>query len=209
MSEGDGIRDVQRRQLGAAIRRRRHARELTLAQLSAPAGVSVSMLSQVERGLLDPSLDTLRRIADALGTVPFRLLEEQGAVVGIVRRGSGRAIVDEDGGFRFEVLSPSLDGAFAIAVWELQPGHSSASRPRAHPAEEASLFLQGRGRLEIGDEAFELTAGDCITFDPARLNRLTATGDEPVICVNVISPAPSDPMSLRWPDRGAIITEPR
>jgi len=50
-----------------------HAASLTLATVSERAGISVSMLSQVERGLLDPSLDTLRNIADALGTAPFRL----------------------------------------------------------------------------------------------------------------------------------------
>ena len=182
------FREIQRRQLGGAMRRRRHARDLTLAQLSARAGVSVSMLSQVERGLLDPSLDSLRNIADALGTSPFRLLEEDGTVSGIVRRGSGRTIVTEDGGFRFELLSPSLEGAFEIAVWELKPGHSSTSQPRAHPGEEANLFLQGWARLEIGEETMELRAGDCITFDPSRPHRVTALGDEVVICVDVISP---------------------
>jgi transcriptional regulator with XRE-family HTH domain len=188
MSAAPDFREIQRRQLGGAIRRRRHARDLTLAQVSALAAVSVSMLSQVERGLLDPSLDTLRNIAEALGTSPFRLLEEEGTVAGIVRRGSGRTIVSEDGAFRFELLSPSLDGAFEIAVWELQPGHSSTNQPRAHPGEEANLFLQGHARLEIGDETMELRAGDCITFDPTRPHRVTALGDEVVICVDVISP---------------------
>ena len=188
MSAAPDFREIQRRQLGGAIRRRRHAHALTLAQLSATAAVSVSMLSQVERGLLDPSLDTLRNIADALGTSPFRLLEEEGTVAGIVRRGSGRTIVAEDGAFRFELLSPSLDGAFEIAVWELEPGHSSTGQPRAHPGEEANLFLQGHARLEIGDEVLDLHAGDCITFDPTRPHRVTALGDEVVICVDVISP---------------------
>jgi transcriptional regulator with XRE-family HTH domain len=188
MSAAPDFREIQRRQLGGAIRRRRHARGLTLAALSAAAGVSVSMLSQVERGLLDPSLDTLRNIAEALGTSPFRLLEEEETVAGIVRRGTGRTIISDDGAFRFELLSPSLDGAFEIAVWELAPGHSSTGTPRAHPGEEANLFLQGRARLEIGEEVLELAAGDCITFDPTRPHRVTALGDEVVICVDVISP---------------------
>src|SRR3954452_18321407 len=147
MTAAPDFREIQRRQLGAAIRRRRHGRGLTLAALSASSGVSVSMLSQVARGLLDPSLDPLRNIADALGTSPFRLLGEEGSVAGIVRRGAGRTMASEDGAFRFELLSPSLEGAFEIAVWELEPGHSSTSVPRAHPGEEANLFLQGRARL--------------------------------------------------------------
>jgi transcriptional regulator with XRE-family HTH domain len=181
-------RDLSRRQLGRAIRRRRQADSLTLATVAERAGISVSMLSQVERGLLDPSLETLRNIADALGTAPFRLLAEEGAVAGIVRRGEGKVLETDDGGFRFELLSPSVDGAFEIAVWELAPGCSSGSRPRPHPGEEANLFLQGRALLEIGDERIEVTAGDCITFDPRRPHRVTAVGDETVICVDVISP---------------------
>jgi len=169
------FRDIQRRQLGAAIRRRRHALDLTLAQLSATAGISVSMLSQVERGLLDPSLESLRNVAEALGTVPFRLLAEEGTVLGIVRRGAGRRIIDDD-------------GAFEIAVWELEPGHSSTSRPRAHAGEEANLLLQGRARLQIGDETVDLAAGDCITFDPTIPHRVTALGEETVVCVDVICP---------------------
>ena len=86
-----------RRQLGGAIRRRRHAASLTLATVSERAGISVSMLSQVERGLLDPSLDTLRKIADALGTAPFRLLAEEGPVAGVVRRGERRMLLDDAG----------------------------------------------------------------------------------------------------------------
>jgi transcriptional regulator with XRE-family HTH domain len=181
-------RALVRRQLGRAIRRRRHAGNLTLATVSERAGISVSMLSQVERGLLDPSLDTLRNIAEALGTVPFRLLAEERAVSGVVRRGEGRVFESPDGGFRFELLSPSLDGAFEIAVWELRPGESSAGLPRSHPGEEANLFLQGRALIEIGDERIEVSPGDCITFDPTRPHRVTATGDETVVCVDVISP---------------------
>ena len=131
-SESDS-RALVRRQLGGAIRRRRHAASLTLATVSERAGISVSMLSQVERGLLDPSLDTLRNIADALGTAPFRLLAEEGPVAGVVRRGERRTLVERGGHVHAELLSPSAEGAFAITVWELQPGESQAGRPARTP----------------------------------------------------------------------------
>jgi transcriptional regulator with XRE-family HTH domain len=181
-------RGLVRRQLGRAIRQRRHAASLTLATVSERAGISVSMLSQVERGLLDPSLDTLRSIAEALGTAPFRLLAEESAVTGVVRRGEGRVLQSADGKYRFELLSPSLDGAFEIGIWELRPGESNAGRPCAHPGEKANLVLQGRAVLEIGHERIEIGAGDCITFDPRQPHRVTAVGDETVVCVDVISP---------------------
>ena len=36
-----------------------------------------------------------------------------------------------------------LEGAFEIALWELHPGASRLGDPRAHPGEEANLFLRG------------------------------------------------------------------
>jgi transcriptional regulator with XRE-family HTH domain len=182
----DDPRALVRRQLGGAIRRRRHAASLTLATVSERAGISVSMLSQVERGLLDPSLDTLRNIADALGTAPFRLLAEVGSVTGIVRRGERAVVADEDA--RIELLSPSAEGAFEIALWELPPGSTRQGAARAHPGEEANFLLQGRALLDIDDEQIALAAGDCITFDPRKPHRVTAVGDEPLICVNVVGP---------------------
>ena len=156
-------RALVRRQLGGAIRRRRHAASLTLATVSERAGISVSMLSQVERGLLDPSLDTLRNIADALGTAPFRLLAEEGPVAGVVRRGERR---DRHGRGRrtshSELLSPSAEGAFAITVWELQPGESRLGDGAGSSAgEEANVLLQGARQ-----------AGDRRRADRARHGRL-------------------------------------
>ncbi|MDX6600696.1 MAG: hypothetical protein QOE87_4583 [Gaiellales bacterium] len=184
-------RALVRRQLGGAIRRRRHAASLTLATVSERAGISVSMLSQVERGLLDPSLDTLRNIAEALGTAPFRLLAEEGSVAGVVRRGERRVIEGADGEPPIELLSPSGEGAFAITLWELEPGSSKVGEPRAHPGEEANLLLRGRARLEIGDERIDLSEGDCVTFDPRNPHRVTAVGKAPAVCLAVIYPPES------------------
>jgi transcriptional regulator with XRE-family HTH domain len=182
----DDPRALVRRQLGGAIRRRRHAADLTLATVSERAGISVSMLSQVERGLLDPSLDTLRNIADALGTAPFRLLAEESSAAGVVRR--GERTLSETGDVRVELLSPSGEGAFEIALCELQPGRSKDGSPRVHPGEQANLVLQGRALFEIDDEQIDLAAGDCVTFDPRKTYRVTAVGDEVLIYVDVVCP---------------------
>jgi len=186
-SESDS-RALVRRQLGGAIRRRRHAASLTLATVSERAGISVSMLSQVERGLLDPSLDTLRNVADALGTAPFRLLAEEGPVAGVVRRGERQVLSGDADNVRAELLSPSTEGAFAITVWELEPGATRLVDAQAHPGEEANLLLKGSARLEIGDELIDLAVGDCVTLDRRSAHRMTAVGRAPLVCLAVVSP---------------------
>ncbi len=52
--------------LGAVIRRQRELAELPMRQLAAMAGISNPYLSQIERGLRDPSEQVLRSLADSL-----------------------------------------------------------------------------------------------------------------------------------------------
>src|SRR3546814_19856117 len=60
--------------LGASIRHLRHARGRTLVQLAEATGLSHPFLSQLERGLAQPSLSSLRRTALALPTSPIELI---------------------------------------------------------------------------------------------------------------------------------------
>jgi len=55
------------RTIGANIRQRRAAGDMTLEDLAASAGLSVTYLGQTERGQRNPSALVLWRIADALG----------------------------------------------------------------------------------------------------------------------------------------------
>lgn len=60
--------------VGAAVRRRRRALELTLAAVAARSGLSVPFLSQIENDRARPSHSSLERIADALRTTAVELL---------------------------------------------------------------------------------------------------------------------------------------
>jgi len=79
-SEADG-EDAAAERLGAHIRRLRHARGLTLVRLADATDLSHPFLSQMERGLAQPSLASLRRIAVALGTSPIELIAAADAPV--------------------------------------------------------------------------------------------------------------------------------
>lgn len=73
--EGDA-----RRVLGGFIRAQRQMANLSLRQLSALTQVSNPYLSQVERGLHEPSVRVLRSIADALNVSAETLFEQAGLV---------------------------------------------------------------------------------------------------------------------------------
>jgi transcriptional regulator with XRE-family HTH domain len=83
----DDVDKAQLEALAGVLRAQRAAARLTLRELSALTNVSNAYLSQVERGLHEPSLSVLRAIASALGTPLGALL----AGAGILEEESGQA----------------------------------------------------------------------------------------------------------------------
>ena len=73
-------KDDPRRMLGDFIRAQRQMANLSLRQLSALTEVSNPYLSQVERGLHEPSVRVLKSIADALNVSAETLFEQSGLI---------------------------------------------------------------------------------------------------------------------------------
>ncbi len=71
--------------LGAYIRAQRQLADLSLRQLATLSNVSNAYLSQVERGLHQPSLKVLRSIADALDISTEHMLAQAGVVTASTR----------------------------------------------------------------------------------------------------------------------------
>jgi transcriptional regulator with XRE-family HTH domain len=68
--------NLLRRELGAALRRRREEQHRTLRSVAADAGVSLGYLSEVERGVKEASSELLAAICGALGvSLPVILVE--------------------------------------------------------------------------------------------------------------------------------------
>jgi transcriptional regulator with XRE-family HTH domain len=61
--------------LATNLRRLRIARGLTQSELGAKAGITRAHLNRLERGAFNASLDTVSRLAAALGVAPLKLLK--------------------------------------------------------------------------------------------------------------------------------------
>jgi transcriptional regulator with XRE-family HTH domain len=85
-SENGGVSQdpwkTQLEALGALLRAQRQAAELSLRDLAALTNVSNAYLSQLERGLHEPSLSVLQAIASALGIPLGALLTRAGVLTG-------------------------------------------------------------------------------------------------------------------------------
>jgi transcriptional regulator with XRE-family HTH domain len=179
---------AERESLGRAIRELRLSQGRTLASVAAEAGVSVSLLSQVETGQTDPSLDSLRDIADALGTAPFKLLAEQPVLSGLVRAGEGKQLALPDSTVSVELLSPSMAGPFEVIRWTVEVDGVTALSPRGHGGVETTVLLSGLVRVEIGSETVTLRPGDALTAEAKIPHRTVNLSDEPAEGISIISP---------------------
>ena len=176
--------------LGSDIRALRKSRFLTLQQLAEALGRSVGFVSQLERGISEPSISDLRKIA-AIFEVPISLFFDQAqgdpAESGfVVRAGHRRRLGGDDGELSEELLSPDLGGSFEIIRSEFAAG---ASRDEAiiRDTEEAGYVVSGHLELEIDGRWFDLHPGDSFRF-AAMSMRWRNTGDENAVVIWVISP---------------------
>ncbi len=78
--QGGSAREERTSVLGSYIRAQRQLADLSLRQLATLSNVSNAYLSQVERGLHQPSLKVLRSIADALDISTEHLLSQTGVM---------------------------------------------------------------------------------------------------------------------------------
>ncbi len=176
--------------LAGNLRALRKARRMTLADLGQQLDRSVGWLSQVERGLSRPSVEDLRRFAQAFG-VPLGLFFGHDAPVEaekgvVVRAGRRRSLGSSETGLVEELLSPDLGGSFELVRSEFAPG-ARLEAPSLRPTEEAGYVVSGRFDIEIDGTWHRLAAGDSFRFKEKPF-RWRNPGTIAAVVVWVISP---------------------
>lgn len=157
--------------LGQRLRNLRHDRGLSLKQLSEEASISIALLSQVERNQLDPSLDTLRKLAKALNVPLFSLFhEEPTATAAVVPHDRRLSITTTPGAVTYTRISPGF-GRLEVLEGTLAPGAASSPVLWEHTSEECAVVMHGTLTVEFPDESYTLNAGDSVYFDSKRPHR--------------------------------------
>ncbi len=189
--------------LGQHIRANRLQQGMTGSELARRAGVSRSLVSQIERGSLSPSIDVLRRIALALDLQVGVLFDDvgNGRASGVkARSASGRPgarVVRRDqrkllslpaSHVRYELLSPDLQGRLEFVRMEVDPGQVMPSVGWSHSGEESILILEGSAQFQYGDERFNLQSGDTVTFDSGVPHLLANSGDQVIVAISAGTP---------------------
>jgi XRE family transcriptional regulator, regulator of sulfur utilization len=160
------------KQLGRSVRGHREAARLSLGALAVKSGVSKANLSTIEAGAGNPSLETLWRLAGALGlSLGVLLGEAEPPRTRLLRAGEGAPFASESGLAGEMLLTEGRPHRTEILALELPAAGDYRSGSHQIGTEEFVLCIAGR--LEVGpiDQEQLLKPGDSLWFPADRDHR--------------------------------------
>jgi len=177
-------------QIGRCVRHFRKQKELSLHQTSELTGLSISMISKIERGLTSPSVRSLYALSHGLNLPLGTLFNGPDAVqvtkpdaphdaeAGLVVRKDMRRSLDF-GEKRLvkELLTPQPIGSLELLMIVLEPGGSTGNDVFSHDGEEGGLVLEGALQLWVDENCLLLHPGDSFTFRSQRRHRFRNAAD--------------------------------
>lgn len=173
---------------GARIREFRQARQITLRELATRAGISPGFLSQVERGQANPSIATLRRLAEELGvTLPDLFTDQQANDVRILRKAARPVIEVSDSSAKYLLSQKPLRNLEVYAA-EFAPGASAGAAYVHGDAQEILIAVVGSPTLELDGATYQLQAGDSAEYRTSIPHTVHNFSDEPVELLWIVSP---------------------
>lgn len=153
--------------VGEQIQRLRSERGMTLDDLSRAAGVSKSMLSEIERDKANPTIAVAWRLTNALGVKLDSLFSAPKVPDAIVVAGPHDipTLQGEQAGYQLRVWGPiDLAGRFEWYELTLKPGGALVSSAHEPGTREHLTVLHGTVEVESGDSAQRLKAADTARY---------------------------------------------
>ncbi len=182
------MKNKENEKLGKKLRKMRKSQAMSLAELAKEIGKTSSYLSQVERGLAEPSITALREISRALDVPMFYFLVDNEKHNDVVRFKERKGLQFPGSHLKFELISPDLNHQMEMIEARLEPGASTCEAPLSHPGEECTLVVNGKMRIQVGDVFHDLGPGDSIYYKASIPHKLTSIGEEDLVFISSITP---------------------
>lgn len=175
--------------VGRTIREQRRRQGLSIRETAEMAGVTPSHLSQIERGVTNPSLAVLRKVATALSLPLTTFFDDTfGGERLVVRHDRRPKLQLPDAKVVYELLSPRMLRQVEFCKVVIEPGGETVAEPMSHGGEETALVEEGLVELFIEGEVLVLEDGDSVYIPPHAKHRWVNIGPRPAHVVFAISP---------------------
>ena len=190
--------------IGGRLREERNRQGMTVREIARRVGVSPSLISQIERDKVTPSVSTLWGLVTVLGLTMSDLFSDTAPesaqpaapveVDGPVTVPGNRAVINLETGVHWERLTAATDHVVEFLTVEYPPGAASCDEDSLvrHGGKEYGYVTDGCLGVRIGFDEYRLGAGMAISFDASAPHRLWAIGDRPARAIWVVVGRQSD-----------------
>ncbi|RSN32664.1 XRE family transcriptional regulator [Amycolatopsis sp. WAC 04169] len=177
--------------IGPALRQAREERKLSLRKVATAAGISASLLSQVETGRSQPSVSTLYALVSHLGISLDELLGIGAPAArelpvaptssGVVQRAADNPVLEMANGVRWERLAIGGQTDVDALLVTYEPGAASSvdRKLMRHSGTEYAYLFSGELTLLLDFDRHLLAPGDSLCFDSTRPHMYLNHGTEP------------------------------
>lgn len=185
-------------QVGKKIKELRLQNQMSAKDLATQAGISFGMISQLEKGSTQGSVETLRKIAKVLNTTLAHIFTDENEDLTrhindeseyIVRSDKRKKISFPDPLYNCELLVPNLQGDIEFVLVTLEPNRTTDEIiPHTKGGEECNFVLDGEIIVTIEDKQYTLYQGDCIRFNPEKKHKIENRSDKKASYISAITP---------------------
>ena len=159
----------------------RQSGALSLDELSRKAGVSKSMLSQIERGQANPTVAVVWRLANALNVNMGELLGNAAPSgpppIELLPAHAAPAIRSPDGLCELRILGPvALAGQFEWYALSVQAGGALESQPHEAGTQEHLTVMAGLLEVQAGDQVQRVKIGETARYVADRPHTIRNIG---------------------------------
>lgn len=177
--------------LGQQIQALRLSAGFSGAELARAAEISGSLLSRIERGMTSPSIDTVDRLARALGVAVSKLFVDQAGRHDCSFVPAGQGVrVDRIGaatGHDYELIGHPLSGNLFVEPYRVTlVSNAKPCTTFQHTGVEFLHVLEGSMHYRYGDRSYSLNSGDSLLFDASAMHGPERFGTEPISYLSVV-----------------------
>jgi transcriptional regulator with XRE-family HTH domain len=175
--------------IGMIIKGYREKTRQNQSDIAVKAGISVSMLSQIERGIVAPSIDTLMQVCFAVGLEPADLFKRLSTERPIRIHHPGERLTMNNGGVTYEQLMVSSKGPHQAEMFILTVASGDKTTLSAsHDGVEMGYVLEGNAILTIDNVDYPVGEGDSVYFNSQLAHQVYNNGAKEFKAVWSISP---------------------
>lgn len=178
--------------LSTRLRERRIEIGMSIKELAKQTGLTSGFISQIEHGLAEPSITSLRNIANVLGVAVFYFLMDDININPVVKKNERRILKFSKSNLTYELLSPDLNRQMEMFMARLKPGEFTSFESESHPGEEAIYVLHGSLGIKVGANDYILEEGDTIHFDSSKPHKITNIGQVVLEYISAATPPPEN-----------------